>query len=45
MSDRNIFKELFSLKGKTGIVTGAANDLGLEMSRTLAIAGAKVFCH
>lgn len=43
MSDMNILEELFSLKGKTGIVTGASSGLGLEMSRTLALAGAKVF--
>ncbi|KAI9304460.1 hypothetical protein BJ944DRAFT_202669 [Cunninghamella echinulata] len=34
--------ELFSLKGKTAIVTGGGRGLGLEMSKALAGAGANV---
>lgn len=43
MNDKNALETLFSLKGKRGIVTGASSGLGLEMSRMLALAGAKVF--
>lgn len=34
---------LFSLKGKRGIITGGSSGLGLEMSRLLASAGAEIF--
>jgi 2-dehydro-3-deoxy-D-gluconate 5-dehydrogenase len=33
---------LFSLRGKTGIVTGGTSGLGLEIARLLAAAGARV---
>jgi len=34
--------ELFSLKGRVGLVTGASSGLGVECARALAIAGANV---
>ena len=34
--------ELFSLKGKTALITGGATGLGLHFARTLAGAGAQV---
>jgi len=37
-------KELFDLRGKVGLVTGAASGLGQVFSRTLAEAGADLVC-
>jgi 2-deoxy-D-gluconate 3-dehydrogenase len=34
--------DLFSLRGKTAIVTGGTGGIGLELSSTLAEAGAKI---
>ncbi|GHF97295.1 2-dehydro-3-deoxy-D-gluconate 5-dehydrogenase KduD [Thalassotalea marina] len=36
---------LFSLEGKTALVTGASRGLGQAMAKGLAAAGAKVICH
>lgn len=38
----NSLEELFSLRGRIGIVTGASSGLGVECARALAIAGADV---
>src|SRR5215472_7496990 len=35
-------KELFSLKGHVGLVTGASSGLGVECAHALALAGADV---
>ena len=35
-------EELFSLRGQVALVTGASSGLGVELSRTLALAGADV---
>lgn len=37
-------ENLFELKGKVALVTGAGSGLGLEFSRGLAAFGAQVFC-
>lgn len=42
MSSTHSFPEIFSLKGKTAIVTGAARGLGLAMAKGLAEAGAEI---
>src|SRR6516162_402747 len=34
--------ELFSLKGRVGLVTGASSGLGVECAQALALAGANV---
>ena len=34
--------ELFSLEGKTAVVTGTSAGLGIRLARTLALAGARV---
>ena len=39
------FSELFSLAGKTALVTGGSRGLGLEMSKALAGAGAHVLVN
>ena len=41
MSD---IEELFSMKGKVALVTGAASGMGERFAQTLAKAGAKVIC-
>ena len=38
------YSNLFSLKGKVALVTGAGSGLGLEFSRALASYGAEVIC-
>ena len=38
-----ISKNLFSLKGKTALVTGGSTGIGLMATAGLASAGAKVF--
>ncbi len=38
----NSLEDLFSLRGRIGIVTGASSGLGVECARALAIAGADV---
>ena len=35
--------ELFDLKGRTGIITGASSGIGLGTANVLAEAGAKVY--
>jgi NAD(P)-dependent dehydrogenase (short-subunit alcohol dehydrogenase family) len=37
-----MLKELFGLKGKTALVTGASSGLGRQMAKTLAHAGASI---
>lgn len=37
--------DLFSLAGRTALVTGAGRGLGLEMARALALAGARVLLN
>ena len=39
----NPIEELFSLRGKVALVTGGRKGLGLEITRVLGQAGAKVF--
>jgi 2-deoxy-D-gluconate 3-dehydrogenase len=43
MSD--ILAELFSLRGKTALVTGGGGAIGRILSRALALAGARVLIH
>jgi len=43
MSD--ILAELFSLRGKTALVTGGGGAIGRVLSRALALAGARVLIH
>ena len=38
----NIINELFSLKGKTAVVTGGAGILGSAIAKGLGKAGAKI---
>ena len=38
----NSLQELFGLKGKTALITGASSGLGVEFARALAVAGADV---
>lgn len=40
----NEIAELFSMKGKVALVTGAASGMGERFAQTLAKAGAKVIC-
>ncbi|TDU31635.1 NAD(P)-dependent dehydrogenase (short-subunit alcohol dehydrogenase family) [Panacagrimonas perspica] len=40
----NEIAELFSMKGRVALVTGAASGMGDRFARTLAKAGAKVIC-
>ena len=40
----NDIVELFSMKGRVALVTGAASGMGEHFARTLANAGAKVIC-
>lgn len=40
----NSIAELFSLKGRVALVTGAASGMGERFAQTLAQAGAKVIC-
>jgi len=42
-SEARAYEKLFSLEGKTAIVTGGAGHLGSAISKGLAAAGAKVF--
>ena len=35
-------QHLFSLQGRVAIITGASGDIGTEIARALASAGAKV---
>ena len=35
--------ELFDLKGRTGIITGASSGIGLGTANVLAEAGAKIY--
>ena len=42
MSENHLFYNLFSLRGKTALVTGGGTGLGLIMTETLAKAGANV---
>lgn len=43
MSNMKIIQNLFSLEGKTGIVTGATKGIGYEIAKLLSDAGAKVY--
>lgn len=38
----SVLEELFSLRGRTALVTGASSGLGVDLARTLALAGADV---
>ena len=35
--------ELFDLKGRTGIITGASSGIGLGTAKVLAVAGTKIY--
>ncbi len=39
---KNIYRELFSVEGKTAVVTGGAKGIGAMISEALLVAGAKV---
>jgi NAD(P)-dependent dehydrogenase (short-subunit alcohol dehydrogenase family) len=41
-ADSHFFESLFSLQGKTALVTGASSGLGAHFARVLAMAGAEV---
>ncbi|PRB77466.1 SDR family oxidoreductase [Pseudomonas sp. MYb185] len=43
MTVSNVYEELFSLSGKTALVTGGAKGIGAMISRMLLRAGCKVF--
>lgn len=39
---KDFFKDLFSLEGKTAVITGGSQGIGEDMTRTLALAGSNV---